>query len=303
MNLGYNKVRLAIRNVVPEPVLAPIARAKAFAKVTAARVAFSMTARKSEPLPIDLLESMAASYPEPPKIRYDPEGLVLRAKANVHEMEAWLDLSHVRSSLELGCMDGMVSAALAEKGIRCFALDISRGAFDQRGRDAGVTFVQGDATRLPFASGAVELIFSFASYEHFCHPEEVLQEAARILSPGGWLYLQFGPIATAPYGLHAYRSITVPYVHILFDLHQVIEFVRLQGRQNNWPYINNLPLSAYRKIFNEVKQDFRVARYEEHPSAGIGAELIFRYPGVFRRVSDSINDFLVSGIAILLERR
>jgi SAM-dependent methyltransferase len=150
MKPGYNKLRLAIRNVVPEPVLAAIARAKAFAKVTAARAAFTMTARKAEPLPIDLLESMAASYPELAKIRYDPEGLVLRAKANVHEMEAWLDLSRIYSSLELGCMDGMVSAALAEKGIRCFALDISMAAFDQRGLDAGVTFVQGDARRLPF---------------------------------------------------------------------------------------------------------------------------------------------------------
>jgi SAM-dependent methyltransferase len=150
MNPGYNKLRLAIRNVVPEPVLAPIARAKAFAKVTAARAAFTMTSRKAEPLPIDLLESMAASYPEPAKIRYDPEGLVLRARANVHDMEASLDLSRIQSSLELGCMDGMVSAALAEKGIRCFALDISMAAFDQRGLDAGVTFVQGDARRLPF---------------------------------------------------------------------------------------------------------------------------------------------------------
>ena len=150
MNPGYNKLRLAIRNVVPEPVLAPIARAKAFAKVTAARVVFTTTARKAEPLPIDLLEMMAASYSEPRKIRFDLEGLVLRAKANAHEMEAWLDLSRIQSSLELGCMDGIASAALAEKGIRCFALDISMAAFDQRGLDAGVTFVQGDARRVPF---------------------------------------------------------------------------------------------------------------------------------------------------------
>jgi SAM-dependent methyltransferase len=163
--------------------------------------------------------------------------------------------------------------------------------------------VQGDATRLPFAPSAFDLIFSFASFEHFCDPQAVLREAARILSPGGWLYLQFGPIATAPYGLHAYRSIPVPYVHILFDLSEVIEFARMRGRENNWPYINNVPLREYRRIFNEAKQDFRIAHYQEHPSAGVGAELIFRYPGVFRRVSDSIADFLVSGIAVLLQRR
>ena len=302
MNQSYNRLRSAIRNVVPEPALAPIARAKAFAKVTAARVAFTMSARKAEPLPIHLLESMAASYPEPPKIRYDREGLVLRAKANVREMEAWLELSRVRSSLELGCMDGMVSAALAEKGIKCFALDISTAGFDQRGRDAGVKFVQGDATQLPFGSGAFELILSFASYEHFCDPRSVLLEAARILRPGVvvpaiWTH------RNCPYGLHAYRSIPVPYVHILFDLPQVIEFARLRGRQYNWPYINNIPLREYRRMFKEAERDFRIARYREHPSAGVGAELIFRYPGVFRRVSDSIADFLVSGIAILLERR
>jgi SAM-dependent methyltransferase len=303
MNSGYNKLRLAIRNVVPERVLVPLARAKAFAKVTAARGAFTLAARKAEPLPIDLLESLVAAYAEPPKNRYDPEGLVLRAETNVREIEAWLDLSRIRSSLELGCMDGMVSAALSEKGIKCFALDLSRVAFDQRGREAGVTFVQGDATQLPFASGALELIVSFASYEHFCDPRAVLQEAARILSPGGWLYLEFGPIATAPYGLHAYRSIPVPYLHILFDLRQIIEYSVKRGKEHNWPYINNITLREYRKMFDEAKRDFNIIRYQERSGAGVGAELIFRYPGIFRRVSDSIADFLVSGIAVLFQRR
>lgn len=303
MNAGYRKLRSAIRNVVPEPILAPMARAKVLAKVTAARVAFSFATPETNPLDIDLLEAMATDYAEPPKIRYDPQGLLLRAQANVHDMGAWLDLDRVRSSLELGCMDGTVSATLAQRGIRSVALDISKAAFDQRGGNAGVRFVQGDATRLPFAPGAFDLIFSFASFEHFSDPQAVLQEAARVLSPGGWLYLEFGPIATAPYGLHAYRSIPVPYLHILFDLAEVIEFARLRGRENNWPYINNVPLHEYRRIFSEAKRNFRVAHYQEHPSAGVGAELIFRYPGVFRRVSDSIADFLVSGIAILLERR
>jgi hypothetical protein len=58
-------------------------------------------------------------------------------------------------------------------------------------------------------------------------------------------------------------------------------------------------------MFDEAKRDFKVVRSGTfwHSGARVGAELIFRYPGMFRRVSDSIADFLVSGIAVLFQRR
>ena len=290
-----------------ESILLIVGYVRDLAKTSFARLAFVRATPDAQTLPIALLERMVEHYPEPPKVRYDPEGLILRANDSVGDIARVLDLRRVRSALELGCKDGMVAAALAKKGIRSFGLDISRigagaCAFDKRGREAGANFIQADAAHLPFCSGSFDLVFSFDSFEHFPNPATVLAEAARVLVPGGHLFLKFGPIATAPFGLHAYRSIPVPYVHILFDLAEVVDFAKRSGRDLDWPFINNLSLQSYRKMFREVNGELRIASYKEYSSGGVGAELIFRYPGAFRRVSDDIDDFLVSSVVILMER-
>lgn len=50
----------------------------------------------------------------------------------------------------------------------------------------------GDAQRLPIASGSIDIVFSTQVIEHVPHPEHLLQEAWRILKPGGSVILS-GP--------------------------------------------------------------------------------------------------------------
>jgi ubiquinone/menaquinone biosynthesis C-methylase UbiE len=58
-----------------------------------------------------------------------------------------------------------------------------------RGRAAGtpVTFVTGFAERLPYENGRFDRVTSLMSFHHFARGDDVLQEAARVLSPGGRL--------------------------------------------------------------------------------------------------------------------
>jgi SAM-dependent methyltransferase len=49
--------------------------------------------------------------------------------------------------------------------------------------------VVGDAHALPIADGSIDLVLCLHVLEHCAHPERVLQEAFRVLAPGGRLVL------------------------------------------------------------------------------------------------------------------
>lgn len=62
--------------------------------------------------------------------------------------------------------------------------------------------VVGDATRLPIASGSIDLVFCTQVLEHVSRPWELLQECRRVIGPGGWLVLSapfYWPIHEAPH--------------------------------------------------------------------------------------------------------
>ena len=297
---SYRRLRQSLRRFLPDQILAPAARIKGAVKVGVARVVFALARTPSVPLPIEKLEALLDHYVEPQKIRYDEEGLLLRAEDSIARMGQLIDLSQVRSALELGCWDGMVSARLATDGARCCGVDLRSEGFDQRARALGVRFTQADAGRLPYRPSTFDLVFSFAAFEHFAAPAQVVEEVARVLRPGGYFHLEFGPIAAAPYGLHAYRSIPVPYIQILFRPDDLAAFAERHGLPHDWPYVNGVSLPEYRRIFAAARRDFDTIFYEEGSGGGVGAELIIRYPRVFRRVSDRIEDFLVSGFVVCL---
>ena len=94
--------------------------------------------------------------------------------------------------LDLACGTGYVSAWLARSGARPVALDFSGeqlGTARQLQARLGPEFplVQGDAERVPLASGQFDLIVSEHGAAAWCDPERWLPEAARLLRPGGRL--------------------------------------------------------------------------------------------------------------------
>jgi SAM-dependent methyltransferase len=82
-----------------------------------------------------------------------------------------------------------------------FALDISADAL-RHGQflkqawnfDRAPVLVAGDATRLPFRSGSFPLVMVFQTLSQFQNISSVVAEAARVLAPGGTLYLAEEPI-------------------------------------------------------------------------------------------------------------
>jgi SAM-dependent methyltransferase len=292
------------RTVAPQPVKATWGRVYGGMKVRRARTAFDASPPGPPYLGApDLERLMRQGYRPPGAIRYDPEGLVERAREKVSQLDARVPLDACRVAVELGCWDGMVLAALAGRGKLAIGVDMSRDGFDARARQSGVRLVQADAASLPLAANSIDLLYSFAAFEHFADPAAVVAESCRVLCPGGYLFLLFGPVYTSPYGLHAYRQIPVPYCHFLFAEGDLRAYAAGKGLPAEWPYVNGVSVTAYRDLFAKQAARFEPLFYREHPSGGVGAELIAAYPSCFKGKVPDFGDLLVSGIEVCLRKR
>ncbi|WP_424019181.1 class I SAM-dependent methyltransferase [Halorientalis pallida] len=80
-------------------------------------------------------------------------------------------------------------------------VDAAPGMLSQA-RDHGLAGVRGDATRLPVADESVDAVLILDALHHMGQPEPVVEEAARVLGPGGVLVcLEFDPTTLLGRGL------------------------------------------------------------------------------------------------------
>jgi ArsR family transcriptional regulator len=92
---------------------------------------------------------------------------------------------------DLGAGEGAFSLLLAERAVRVIAVDTSARMIEVGREEAlrnevkNVEFRQGDMEEIPIGAGEVDLVFFSQSLHHALHPERALQEAWRILKPGG----------------------------------------------------------------------------------------------------------------------
>lgn len=91
--------------------------------------------------------------------------------------------------LDVACGVGYGSSYLAgKKAVSVTGLDISPEAIDYARRTYGkerLTFVSGDAARLPFPRNSFNIIVSFETIEHLQEPRKFLSECQRVLQSGG----------------------------------------------------------------------------------------------------------------------
>ncbi len=94
-------------------------------------------------------------------------------------------------SLEVGCGLGGSAAFQLELGIHPILLDYSPASLAKcrmrLGGDPRVTLVRGDAFRLPFKDGSLDLVFHQGLIEHFRgeDPDRIVRENLRVLRVGG----------------------------------------------------------------------------------------------------------------------
>ena len=107
----------------------------------------------------------------------------------VDELRRIARMSAGGAVLEVGCGTGVYATALAAghggHSLGVYAMDLSLEML--RRAHEKLIRVQGRATHLPFADGAIGMIFSVNVIHHLPAVDDYFREAARILKPGGIL--------------------------------------------------------------------------------------------------------------------
>src|SRR3954452_5861937 len=101
-------------------------------------------------------------------------------------------------AIDSGTGAGTLALALAPLGREVVAFDSVPERLERARRDApaNVTFVEGDATDLPFESGSFDLACSRRTLHHIAHPEPAIAELVRVTAPGGAVFVddQIAPV-------------------------------------------------------------------------------------------------------------
>jgi SAM-dependent methyltransferase len=102
------------------------------------------------------------------------------------------DVASPASIVDIGCGDGAATAAAARvnPGHRFVGLDWSADAL-RHARARGLTLIRAEVepTGLPIASGRADVVVMSELIEHLLDPDSALEEARRVLKPGGTLLL------------------------------------------------------------------------------------------------------------------
>lgn len=173
--------------------------------------------------------------------------------------------------LDIGCGLGGKTVVYAEAGAAVVGVDIEKGNIARciefaDSRECGAEFITADAQSLPFAGGSFDLVVANDSMEHFARPEAAFPELARVLRPGGSIFLFFTPWRS-PLGSHLYDYIRTPWCNLLYterlleELLAVVlekrgieeprrEAARLMGEYHT--ELNRITLSRYHRIVESV---------------------------------------------------
>jgi SAM-dependent methyltransferase len=206
--------------------------------------------------------------------------------------------------LELGAGDGMLGVLFNAAGHDVTLVDIA----DWRASAAkNVRFLEADCCdRIPCDSNEFDLICSFNTFEHFSAPSRAFTEACRVTRAGGLLHFEFDPLYRSPWGLHAYRSLLMPYPQFLFSEDFLAQKLKETGIQDLGTRREELqPLNKWTgeqfmrlwKMGNCETVSLNRQLNEDH------IDLIQAYPESFRGRGLSFGDVTWSGMSLWLKKR
>jgi SAM-dependent methyltransferase len=167
--------------------------------------------------PIDLLQYklLKSMFPGEPEV-LTGAAFVGRSKLRMQLGDEIVDrLLACDTIIDFGCGTGSEVIELATLGCRhVIGLDIQERLL-KGGREAAQ--VAGVADRCEFVTSTdiqADAVVSLDAFEHFDHPEQMLDLMHSRLKPGGFLATAFGPTWLHPLGGHLFS--VFPWAHLLF---------------------------------------------------------------------------------------
>lgn len=131
---------------------------------------------------------------------------IVRNRTIAREVARFAPLDGARV-LDVGCQLGALPVALSELGADVTGVDVDDALLDgarlrARCYDATATFARAEAEALPFADASFDVVTFVDVIEHVTDARAAVRELARVLRPGGVLYL-FGPNRFSPANLRS----------------------------------------------------------------------------------------------------
>jgi ubiquinone/menaquinone biosynthesis C-methylase UbiE len=208
--------------------------------------------------------------------------------------------------LDVGCGLGGKTVAYAEAGAEVVGTDLLEWNAEQSGayakqNGARASFFVGDAGALPLPDRAFDTVVANDAMEHFAEPERALREMARVVRPGGAIWIFFTP-HFSPLGSHLYDYVYTPWCHLLFNRGQLQSAIRavLKERMHATPDgveervreimesydrdLNHMSVSKFLGIVRAVRE-LRVSRLELKPVKFSFLKPLTAIPGVRELVS------------------
>jgi SAM-dependent methyltransferase len=167
----------------------------------------------------------------------------------------------------------------------------------------GCTLRKEDIISTGLADESISAIFSVSVFEHLVDFHLCLSEMYRMLTPGGYVYAEFGPIWSSSLGHHVHATIKgeearhwdpirnpVPnYGHLLMQRDEMLKYLRehvsdlLANECVNWiydyPHINRLFLDDYLRFIDNSKFEVVLMEFDrEHVPAEKLIQLRETYP-------------------------
>lgn len=151
---------------------------------------------------------------------YAPENRIHDSKRALSGIIERLHLGKFTSYCDVGCGMGYYPRAAVELGCNnSVGVDINGERFHKNyliGCEDRLHFLCSDISSEAQTIGKFKLVTSFAAFEHFFDPYEMLESMANLVEKGGYLYITFQPIYRCTDGNHMYRWIQIPWYHIFF---------------------------------------------------------------------------------------
>jgi SAM-dependent methyltransferase len=176
---------------------------------------------------------------------------------------------------------------------------------DTRARE--VEFVACDLTLPGVLPGdRFDLVYSYNSFEHFDDPAAVLRNLVEACRPGGLLYFEFGPLYCGPWGLHAYRTLRMPYPQFLFSpefIDRQLERLGIEdlgGKRTSLQPLNRWRLSQFRDLW--TRSGCEVMRCDVAWVDASHLRVVTEFPEAFRGRGLAVEDLLAQSITVLLRK-
>lgn len=243
--------------------------------------------------------------PAMPRQDYSITGMEELAAERVKEIHGKIGFIPA-SVLEIGPGGGFVLKKFKEEGVaKVTALDIVDDLHPDV-KKAGVEMILSSADEMSgIPDKSFELVVSWSALEHIPNPQRVFNECLRILKPGGYLFMQFGPLYFSPWGYHHYSVLKCPYLHILFPEHLIHDYARRtkgEGFAGYLPWTNGEPLSAYDFMKRGLPYGYLVYDYGSGYDY-YSSNIIRKYPEIFKSKNIPFESFFVDWMRILVHRK